>query len=299
MRLCSKFLTSTLHSIPAIYLERGGAIDGQGLLKRFSQEELMKHAIWLREVHSSGAWVDQYEREKGRSIKDITVIYDLKGLSIRHYNPSVLAWFQSHMAMTEDNYPGPIKRIIIIRAPSIFRMVWSVVKHFFPKCSRDKMVFSGSNDHMKVLGKYMNVSHLPRCINPNGQGGPAIGMPDNCFEAGKIPDSVGKGGKNYTPTNTWVNPHLKPVQQAPSIAKRRSSAGGSNSTASTASDISDCEWECSASNAGDWEEVIFSEELDDESTRSTRSRVHVLWEDKQGVEISQTFCDANRSIVFI
>ena len=69
----------------------------------------MKHAIWLREVQSSGEWVQQYEAEKGRSIKDITVVYDLKGLNMRHYNPSVLAWFQSHMAMTEDYYPGPIK----------------------------------------------------------------------------------------------------------------------------------------------------------------------------------------------
>ena len=85
-----------------IYLERGGMIDGQGLLKRFSQDDLMKHAIWLREVQSSGEWVQQYEAEKGRSIKDITVVYDLKGLNMRHYNPSVLAWFHSHMAMTED-----------------------------------------------------------------------------------------------------------------------------------------------------------------------------------------------------
>lgn len=83
-----------------IYVERGGAIDAQGLLKRFSKDELDRHAIWLREVQSQGAWVDEYERRQHRCIKDITVVYDLKGLSSRHLNPNVLGWFQGHMDMT-------------------------------------------------------------------------------------------------------------------------------------------------------------------------------------------------------
>jgi len=183
-----------------IYVERGGAMDGQGLLARFPLETLTRHAIWLRELHSNGPWVQEYEERTGRCIKDITVLYDLEGLSMRHSTPSVLAWFQSHMALTDAYYPGPIKRIIIIRAPVIFRIIWNVVKHFFPACSRDKMIFCGQSNYIKTLSQYMDVDGvLPPCLHAGGRGQVATGMPVGGLEAGRIPDSIGYLGEGYVP----------------------------------------------------------------------------------------------------
>jgi len=92
-----------------IYVERGGAIDVKGMLNRFSKEELMRHAIWLREVHGNGEWVKEYERRQGRECRHVTVVYDLQGLNRQHLNPSVLGFFIEFMQITEDYYPGPIK----------------------------------------------------------------------------------------------------------------------------------------------------------------------------------------------
>ena len=180
-----------------IYLERGGAVDVKGLLERFSRDELMQHAIWLREVQSSGAWVDEYERRQGRPVCNITVVYDLEGLCARHLQPSVLGWFQQLMRITENYYPGPIKRMIIIRAPAIFRIGWATIKHFFSAESQDKMIFADS-DHLAVLEKYMDLDALPSCINPTGKGETAIGMPKR-MEGGLIDNHVGKGGQGYVP----------------------------------------------------------------------------------------------------
>ena len=201
-----------------IYLERGGAVDVKGLLNRFSgkagKEELMRHCIWLREVQSSGAWTDEYERRQGRAIRNITVVYDLKGLCGRHLQPNVLAFFQQFMKLTEDYYPGPIKRMIIIRSPHIFRIGWQTIKHFFSEECRNKMIFADS-DYLSVLGKFMDINVLPPCINPNGRGETAVGMPKH-MDCDIIPSYIGKGGQGYSPRDSGISEPL-PTKEMSSV----------------------------------------------------------------------------------
>ena len=98
------FLKDTDHGGRPIYLERGGAMDAQGLLQRFSKEELYQHAIWLREVQSSSLWENDYKRRQGHPIKAITVVYDLQNLNYSHLSSKVLAYFQKINNMTEEYY---------------------------------------------------------------------------------------------------------------------------------------------------------------------------------------------------
>ena len=179
-----------------IYIERGGAIDVHGLLKRFSREELDTHATWLREVQSSGQWIDEYERRQNRKMREITVIYDLEGLNRQHLHPRVINFFKHYMDTTEKYYPGPIKRVIVIRAPAMFRTIWNAIKGIFSKEFRESMILTEPNQHLQVLSQYLDINILPPCINPNGAGTTATGMPDR-MEGGKIPDYVGKQGRGY------------------------------------------------------------------------------------------------------
>ena len=171
-----------------IYVERGGASDGHGMLKRFTKEQLMDFAIYTRELNTQGAWIKEYEERQGRKVKDVTVVYDLKGMNTRHLNPEVLNFFGSVMALNSEKYPGPLKRMIIIRAPAIFRLVWAVARNFFPQSSRDKMVFAGKHPE-KILAKYMDIKVLPPCICEGGEGQVASGLPPS-IEGGIIPDHV-------------------------------------------------------------------------------------------------------------
>jgi len=159
-----------------IYVERGGATDAGALLKEFGQDEIVKYAIWTRELHTRGAWIERFERLQTRRIRAITVVYDLKGLCTSHMNRKVLDLFGEVMKVSHANYPGPIKRIIIIRAPSIFRYIWAVVKHFFRQSARDKMIFANKN-YLEVLDKFIDRSVLPPSIAPDGRGQVAIGQP--------------------------------------------------------------------------------------------------------------------------
>ena len=80
--------------------------------------------------------------------------------------------------------------MVIIRGPSIFKMVWGVVKHVFPPSAVEKMTFSGPNDHEKVLAKFMDLDVLPPCISPeHGRGYAAMGMPQR-LEGGPPPANM-------------------------------------------------------------------------------------------------------------
>ena len=171
-----------------IYVERGGASDGHGMLKRFTREQLMDFAIYTRELNTQGAWIKEYHERQGRTVKDVTVVYDLKGMNSHHLNPNVLNMFGAIMTLNSEKYPGPLKRMIIIRAPAIFRLVWAVAKNFFPQSSRDKMVFAGKHPE-KILAKYMDIKVLPPCICEGGEGQVATGLPPS-IEGGFIPDHV-------------------------------------------------------------------------------------------------------------
>ena len=69
------------------------------------------------------------------------------------------------------------QRIILIRAPPIFRLIWGVAKHFFRQTARDKMIFAGK-DYEHILEKYMDLKVLPSCIIEGGHGVSAPGLPN-------------------------------------------------------------------------------------------------------------------------
>ena len=113
-----------------IYLERGGVMDGIGLQQRHSMEEIMTHVVWLREIGTRGDWLRTYETQTGRTPTQVTIIYDMQGMSSRHMKGSVMTMFKEIVAMNQTKYCGLAKRIILLRAPSIFQFIWNIAKHF-------------------------------------------------------------------------------------------------------------------------------------------------------------------------
>ena len=176
------------HEGDPVYVERAGALDALGLVRRYDQEALRKHTVWLRELTASGPWRQDYEHEHGHQPRQLTIVFDLEGLSSRHVKKEVIPIFKDFVAYTADKYYGVSKRMIIIRAPAIFRMVWRIAKHFYDPEVQKKMIFA-SKDYLSVLEQYMPLSILPPCINPTGHGVTARGFPPN-LNGGVIPDDV-------------------------------------------------------------------------------------------------------------
>jgi len=122
-------------------------------------------------------------------------------------------------------YCGLAKRIILLRAPSIFQMIWNIAKHFFPPEGQKLMVFTGPNNYQQVLDKYIDREVLPPCICPKEGKGKALDCMPRNYEGGIIPT---KGGvEAEIPNEPWIEEFMNYPEY---MAKRRQAKDKSNNS---------------------------------------------------------------------
>lgn len=169
-----------------IWVERPGVTDCYGLYERFGGKELLRYCLWAREAACHSPWKQAYVAKKNRQVR-LTCIVDVKGLNRSHIRPALLPIFAELIQGIQNYYCGFIKKIIIIREPAIFKVVWNLVKHVFNENMREMMVFAGS-DYEDVLREYIDDIEdvLPPCLLEGGRGTIAKGMPPR-LEGGKLP----------------------------------------------------------------------------------------------------------------
>lgn len=109
----------------------------------------------------------------------------MEGLSRRIRSQKVLTHFGDAWAFDHVTYPENSKKIIIFRAPVIFRMINNVAKRFVDAHVLDKVEICWFDDYLQVRSKYVDVDVLVSCINPDGHGEAATGMTSN-FEWGRV-----------------------------------------------------------------------------------------------------------------
>ena len=178
-------LTGTDRMGDPIFVSRTGVTDLCGMVEKYGEEEMIRYEIYRREAALEGAWIREWESNAGRPIKQTVVIEDLQGLNMRHLAKKVTKFYGLVCDIDTKYYPETNKKIVIIRAPAAFRLIWAVVKHFFDPSVVSKMEFCGENFH-SVLGKYMDLHVLPPCIFPEGKGEAVEGLPPR-FEGGNLP----------------------------------------------------------------------------------------------------------------
>lgn len=160
-----------------IYVERPGSTDSWALYQRFGKQGILDYMTWMRESAARGPFMEAYERQHGRRFTQVSVIVDLAGLGTRHMKPGLLPLFRSIMEVSQTHYCGMAKRIFVIKAPRIFKLVWSLTHHFLNDQMKDLLVFCSESEYEEVLSEYMDINNLPPCIYENGRGEGGVGMP--------------------------------------------------------------------------------------------------------------------------
>ena len=171
-----------------VYVGRLGVLDGEGLVKRFGKEAVLKHTLWMREQMTAGPWIHEHYETTSHQ-KQITVIEDLHGLGLHHVaNRKLVALFGQVMEWDQKYYPEITKRVILIRAPPIFCALWQIVKHFFdPYFVQEMMIICGKNNYIETLAQYMDPEILPKELAPGLGEGKAVACMSPYFQGGKVP----------------------------------------------------------------------------------------------------------------
>ncbi|KAG8506466.1 SEC14-like protein 5 [Galemys pyrenaicus] len=192
-----------------LYILRLGHMDTKGLMKAVGEEALLQHVSRLP-LPSPGCLVGQRSergqhllrlqvlsvseegqkrcegstREHGRPISSWTCLVDLEGLNMRHlWRPGVKALLRM-IEVVEDNYPETLGRLLIVRAPRVFPVLWTLISPFINENTRQKfLIYSGSN----YQGPGGLVDYLEKEVIPDFLGGECV-----CHvpEGGLVPKSL-------------------------------------------------------------------------------------------------------------
>ncbi|XP_048350661.1 SEC14-like protein 5 [Sphaerodactylus townsendi] len=165
-----------------LYILRLGQMDTKGLVKALGEESLLRHVLSINEEGQKRC--EENTNLFGRPIMSWTCLVDLEGLNMRHlWRPGVKALLRI-IEVVEDNYPETLGRLLIVRAPRVFPVLWTLVSPFINENTRQKfLIYSGNN----YQGPGGLVDYLDKDVIPDFLGGECV---CNVPEGGLVPKSL-------------------------------------------------------------------------------------------------------------
>ncbi|RVE69307.1 hypothetical protein OJAV_G00076550 [Oryzias javanicus] len=120
----------------------------------------------------------------GRPISCWTCLMDLDGLNMRHmWRPGVKALLRI-IEVVEANYPETLGRLLIVRAPRVFPVLWTLISPLIDENSRKKFFVYAGNDYQGPGGL---VDYIDTAVIPDFLGGTCMcEIPDG----GTVPKSL-------------------------------------------------------------------------------------------------------------
>ncbi|XP_037958473.1 protein real-time [Teleopsis dalmanni] len=168
-----------------IYILRLGHMDVKGLLKSIGTEGLLKLSLHICEEGIQK--INESAERLGKPVLSWCLLVDLEGLSMRHlWRPGVKALLHINETV-ERNYPETMGRVLVVRAPRVFPIAWTIVSAFIDENTRSKFLFHGGADclHMKDgLEQFIDANIIPDFL-----GGPSKTL---IHEGGLVPKTLYK-----------------------------------------------------------------------------------------------------------
>eukprot|EP00092_Neocalanus_flemingeri_P014563 GFUD01015712.1.p1 GENE.GFUD01015712.1~~GFUD01015712.1.p1 ORF type:complete len:748 (+),score=196.06 GFUD01015712.1:565-2808(+) len=169
-----------------VFLLRLGQMDAKGIIRSVGEEGLTKLTLHICEEGLK--LTEESAHRLNKPISTWTMLLDLEGLNMRHlWRPGVKALLHI-IEICEANYPETLGRVLIIRAPRVFPILWTLVCPLIDETSRGKFLFYAGTDNRgdQFLGPGGLKEYLPEERIPDWLGGPAAtGIP----EGGLVPKS--------------------------------------------------------------------------------------------------------------
>ncbi|EGI69980.1 Protein real-time [Acromyrmex echinatior] len=111
-----------------LYILRLGQMDVKGLLKSIGEDELLLLALHICEegLHL----MEEATTVWDHPVSQWTLLIDLEGLNMRHlWRPGIKALLRI-IEIVEANYPETMGRVLIMRAPRCFPILWTLISTF-------------------------------------------------------------------------------------------------------------------------------------------------------------------------
>uniref|UniRef100_T1IZ80 CRAL-TRIO domain-containing protein n=1 Tax=Strigamia maritima TaxID=126957 RepID=T1IZ80_STRMM len=144
-----------------LFILRLGQMDVKGIVRSVGEDGLLK--LTLRICEEGLRKTEKATRIKGKPINTWTCLVDLDGLNMRHlWRPGIRALLRV-IEIVEANYPETMDRVLIIRAPRVFPILWTIISKFIDENTRQKFLFYGGKDYQEPGGlvDYVDEKFIP------------------------------------------------------------------------------------------------------------------------------------------
>ncbi|XP_068205743.1 SEC14-like protein 1 isoform X3 [Palaemon carinicauda] len=179
-----------------LYLLRLGQMDVKGLVKSIGEEGLLKHTLHICE--EGLRLTEEATSSQGRPVTTWTLLVDLEGLNMRHlWRPGIRTLLKI-IEIVEANYPETMSCVLIIRAPRVFPILWTLVSTFIDDNTRSKFLFYGGNDYQGTGGL---IDFMPKENIPDFLGGDCKSI---VHEGGLVPKSMYQPGEDIDGTRQHI-----------------------------------------------------------------------------------------------
>ncbi|XP_069005839.1 SEC14-like protein 1 [Embiotoca jacksoni] len=165
-----------------LYILRLGQMDTKGLVRALGEEALLRQVLSI--IEEGLRRCEENTRVFGRPISCWTCLVDLEALNMRHlWRPGVKALLRI-IEVVEANYPETLGRLLILRAPRVFPVLWTLVSPLIDENTRKKFLVYAGNDYKGPGGL---VDYIDREIIPDFLRGDCM---CDIPEGGMVPKSL-------------------------------------------------------------------------------------------------------------
>ncbi|UJR38597.1 hypothetical protein I4U23_031262 [Adineta vaga] len=141
-----------------LYLEKSGIIYVDKILSDFTTEELLRcHTYWL-ELNCQRA--KERSRQIGKHIESFTIVSDIQGCNMEIRK--IFAPFKQSLYIDNNYYPERLAQMIFINPPTIFPVLWGIVKPWLDPVTKSKIiVIKKGPETTNTLLQYIDSDQLP------------------------------------------------------------------------------------------------------------------------------------------
>lgn len=150
----------------AIYYEKTGTIDMEGLLSVTSHEQMLRNHVRAIEVVQQplcARGTREVATPAGQPpVDSVTTIMDMDGLGTHLINSTAYAYVRDCTKIDQDMYPEMAGHVFIINAPSVFTMAWKMVKGLLDERTVTKIrIMGGPEEWQPALHEVIDPKNLP------------------------------------------------------------------------------------------------------------------------------------------
>ncbi|XP_017767574.1 PREDICTED: protein real-time isoform X3 [Eufriesea mexicana] len=146
-----------------LYILRMGQMDVKGLLKSIGEDDLLLLVLHICE--EGLVLMEEATAVSGHPVSQWCLLIDLEGLNMRHlWRPGIKALLRI-IEIVEINYPETMGRVLIMRAPRCFPILWTLISTFINENTRKKFIFYCGTNYQEQgpgsLSDYIEPEYIP------------------------------------------------------------------------------------------------------------------------------------------